>query len=68
MDKTARWPVIYDERKALAALRATGAEGPHGTGPEVARPLLSLVMAMTGRKAVLADLSGDGVALLTQRA
>jgi uncharacterized protein (TIGR03083 family) len=49
-------------------LRATGAGWSHGTGPEVSGPLLSLVMAMTGRKAVLADLSGDGVALLAHRA
>jgi hypothetical protein len=34
------------------------------TGPEVSGPILSLVMAMTGRTAVLADLTGDGVATL----
>jgi hypothetical protein len=30
----------------------------------VSGPLLSLIMAMTGRQAVLSDLSGDGVAAL----
>jgi hypothetical protein len=33
----------------------------------VSGPLLSLVMAMTGREAVLTDLSGDGVAALRAR-
>src|SRR5579862_794528 len=45
-------------------LRATDADWSHGTGPEVSGPILSLVMAMTGRTAVLADLTGDGVATL----
>jgi uncharacterized protein (TIGR03083 family) len=48
-------------------LLATDAEWSHGTGPEVAGPILSLVMAMTGRKAVLDDLSGEGVATLRSR-
>jgi uncharacterized protein (TIGR03083 family) len=49
------------------ALQATDAEWSHGSGPEVSGPLLSLVMAMTGRKAALGDLSGDGVATLGAR-
>jgi uncharacterized protein (TIGR03083 family) len=48
-------------------LRATDADWTHGTGPAVAGPLLSLVMAMTGRKAALDDLRGDGVAALRDR-
>lgn len=48
-------------------LRATDAEWSHGSGPEASGPLLSLVMAMTGRKAVLDDLRGDGVATLRTR-
>jgi uncharacterized protein (TIGR03083 family) len=48
-------------------LRATDTEWSHGTGPEVSGPMLSLLMAMTGRKAALADLSGDGVATLKAR-
>ncbi len=48
-------------------LRATDADWTHGTGPEAAGPLLSLVMAMTGRKTALDDLSGDGVAALRSR-
>jgi hypothetical protein len=30
--------------------------------------MLSLLMAMTGRKAVLGDLAGDGVAVIRDRA
>ena len=49
-------------------LRATDADWSHGTGPEVSGPILSLVMAMTGRKEPLDDLTGDGVATLRSRA
>jgi uncharacterized protein (TIGR03083 family) len=48
-------------------LLATDAEWSHGTGPEVAGPILSLVMAMTGRKAADDDLTGEGVATLRSR-
>jgi uncharacterized protein (TIGR03083 family) len=49
------------------ALRATDADWSHGSGPDVSGPMLSLVMAMTGRKAALDDLAGDGVATLRTR-
>jgi uncharacterized protein (TIGR03083 family) len=48
-------------------LRATDADWSHGTGPEVAGPILSLVLAMTGRKAPIDDLTGEGVATLRSR-
>ncbi len=48
-------------------LQATDAGWSHGTGPEVAGPILSLVLAMTGRTAALDDLTGDGVATLRTR-
>jgi uncharacterized protein (TIGR03083 family) len=48
-------------------LRATDTAWAHGSGPEVAGPIHSLVMAMTGRKAALADLSGDGLTVLESR-
>jgi uncharacterized protein (TIGR03083 family) len=48
-------------------LRATDADWSHGTGPEVTGPMLSLVLAMTGRKAALDDLAGDGVSALRAR-
>jgi hypothetical protein len=48
-------------------LRATDVEWRHGSGPEVNGPAIALVMAMTGRKAALDDLTGEGVALLRAR-
>jgi uncharacterized protein (TIGR03083 family) len=48
-------------------LRATDSDFRAGAGPEVSGPLLSLVMAMAGRAAVLPDLDGDGVAELGRR-
>ena len=49
-------------------LRATDADWSHGSGPEVAGPAIALVMAMCGRKAALADLTGPGVETLRGRA
>jgi uncharacterized protein (TIGR03083 family) len=49
-------------------LRATDTGWTTGSGPEVTGPHLSLILAMTGRSAVLADLSGEGVATLKSRA
>ena len=54
-------------RIAGLTLRATDAGWSHGTGPEVKGPILSLVMAMTGRKAADDDLAGDGLATLRSR-
>ena len=54
-------------RIAGLTLRATDAEWTHGTGPEVSGPILSLVMAMTGRKVADDDLTGEGVATLRSR-
>jgi hypothetical protein len=49
-------------------LRATDTEWTHGSGPEVTGPIITLVMAMTGRKAAADALTGDGVATLRSRA
>ena len=48
-------------------LRATDADWSNGDGPEVAGPIVSLVMAMTGRTAATDDLAGDGVATVRSR-
>jgi uncharacterized protein (TIGR03083 family) len=48
-------------------LRSTDTDWSTGSGPEVTGPQLSLVLAMTGRSAALADLSGDGVDTLRSR-
>ena len=62
--------LLIGSKKRIAGLtlRATDADWTHGTGPEVAGPLLSLVMAMTGRQQPLDELTGDGVATLRSRA
>jgi len=54
-------------RIAGVKLRATDADWSHGEGPEVSGPIVSLVVAMTGRKAALDDLAGEGVATLRTR-
>jgi hypothetical protein len=46
-------------------LRATDTDWSHGDGPEVSGPIMSLVMAMTGRE--VTDLAGDGVTTLASR-
>ena len=46
------------------SLRATDCDWSHGTGPEVSGPLVSLVLAMTGRQASHVDLEGEGVSIL----
>lgn len=48
-------------------LTATDADFRTGDGPTASGPLLSLVMAMAGRREVLADLDGDGVPVLDAR-
>lgn len=48
-------------------LRATDLDWSAGTGPEVSGPLASIILAITGRRAGLEDLSGEGLATLTAR-
>jgi uncharacterized protein (TIGR03083 family) len=61
--------ILIGARRRIAGLRlrATDTDWVHGDGPEVAGPLQSLVLAMTGRKGSHADLRGDGVAALASR-
>jgi hypothetical protein len=54
-------------RSSGLTLRATDADWSAGSGPVVSGPALSLVLAITGRPAALADLSGDGLAALRAR-
>ena len=49
-------------------LRADDTEWAHGDGPDVTGPMLSLILAMTGRRGAHADLAGEGVATLADRA
>lgn len=55
------------QRVSGLTLRATDTGWSTGSGPEVTGPQLSLVLAMTGRSAALADLSGDGLDTLRSR-
>ena len=60
--------LIIGAKKRITGLqlRATDVDWNHGDGPEVAGPLVSIIMAMTGRKP-LVGLSGEGVATLASR-
>lgn len=49
------------------SLKATDTGWSHGSGPEVSGPMLPLLLAMAGRKGVLNELNGDGVATLRGR-
>lgn len=48
-------------------MTATDADWTHGSGPEVRGPMLSLLLAGTGRTVALDDLTGGGVAVLRSR-
>lgn len=48
-------------------LKATDTDWSHGSGPEASGPMLSLLLAMTGRTAAYDDLAGPGVATLRSR-
>lgn len=56
-------------RKRIAglSLHATDMDWSTGSGPEVRGPLVALLLAMSGRKAALDSLTGDGVATLRER-
>src|SRR5262249_51642628 len=61
--------VLIGSQKRVAGLtlRATDIDWSRGSGPEVAGPAISIVMAMTGRSCGLDDLKGDGVDALRAR-
>ena len=67
MFKASTFPVPSKKRIAGLKLNATDATWSTGTGPEVHGPVQSLLLAMTGRPAGLAALSGEGVATLRGR-
>jgi uncharacterized protein (TIGR03083 family) len=61
-------PLIHGkQRSAGLRLRATDVDWSAGDGPEVSGPLASLILAISGRKSALADLSGDGLETLRSR-
>ena len=62
--------LILGSKRRIAGLKlqATDVDWATGTGPEVSGPMLSLLLVMTGRKAALEDLAGDGLSTLQARA
>jgi hypothetical protein len=61
--------LVIGGKRRIAGLtfRATDADWTTGSGPEVAGPMVSLLLALTGREVALKDLKGDGVATLAAR-
>jgi len=61
--------LLIGSKKRIAGLTLTSTDSPWSTGegPLVEGPMLSLVLAMTGRRAALDDLSGEGLATLRER-
>ena len=55
-------------RVAGLRIRASDVEWAYGDGPEVSGPMISLILAMVGRKGACPDLSGEGLATLSNRA
>ena len=63
-----RSPALPARRLARGLrLVATDLDWASGTGPEVRGPAEALLMAVSGRRGVVQELSGDGVATLQQR-
>jgi uncharacterized protein (TIGR03083 family) len=54
-------------RVAGVTLQATDTDWSHGSGPVVSGPARALMLATTGRKAALDELSGPGVEILRSR-
>lgn len=65
----ARKDFAVDSRSRVRGLRLVATDGPFraGDGPVVEGVTLDLVLAMAGRSAALARLTGDGVATLAER-
>ncbi len=61
--------LLIGAKRRIAGLRlqATDVDWRHGDGPEIRGPLLSVVLAMSGRKQAHSDLSGEGLAELAAR-
>ncbi|PWD49551.1 hypothetical protein C8046_01305 [Serinibacter arcticus] len=64
---THEFAVVSRSRVRGLELRATDAEVAVGAGARVEGPALALLLATCGRSDALADLDGDGVAVLTAR-
>jgi uncharacterized protein (TIGR03083 family) len=65
--KKAGAPVRAKQRLAGLKVRATDVDWSTGDGPLVEGPGMSVLLALTGREAALADCTGDGVETLRSR-
>ena len=65
--RAARFPVGLKKRASGLRLVATDLDWSIGDGPEVAGPAPALLLAITGRPAGLAGLTGDGLPVLRDR-
>jgi uncharacterized protein (TIGR03083 family) len=61
--------LVIGAKRRIAGLKlsATDTDWSQGDGPEVSGPIVSVMLAMTGRQAAIDDLSGEGVATLRSR-
>jgi hypothetical protein len=61
--------ILIGSKRRIAGLglRATDSDWASGDGPEVSGPLVSLIMAMAGRRGAHPDLSGEGLTTLADR-
>ena len=68
-DNYSRTNLLIGAKKRIVGLRlaATDCNWSTGTGQEVGGPLLSLIMAMSGRRQACRDLAGDGIPTLAGR-
>jgi uncharacterized protein (TIGR03083 family) len=61
-------PLLHGKQRSEGlSLKATDVDWKTGAGPEVSGPLTSIILAISGRKDALSDLSGDGLETLRSR-
>jgi uncharacterized protein (TIGR03083 family) len=68
-DNYSHTSLLIHAKKRINGLRlvANDADWSTGTGPEVRGPLLSIILAMSGRRQACHDLAGDGLTTLASR-
>jgi uncharacterized protein (TIGR03083 family) len=68
-DNYKRTNLLIGSKRRIAGLglRATDIDWSYGQGPAVSGPLISLIMAMAGRRGAHGDLTGEGLTVLVGR-
>jgi uncharacterized protein (TIGR03083 family) len=69
-DNYKRTNILIGSKRRITGLRlrATDCDWAYGDGPELSGPLVSLILAMAGRRDTLGDLAGEGGPVLATRA